>query len=88
MLPHPATTYRGHLGHGGHPGTMTRVTVPMALYDLAHDPGETSDVQELYPEVVQKILGFAEAARQDLGDDLTQRPARNVRQPALLEEKK
>jgi len=88
VLPHPATTYRGHLGHGGHPGTMSRVQVPMALYDLAHDPGEASDVQELYPAIVQKIMGLAEQARHDLGDDLTQRPAQNVRPPALLEEKK
>jgi len=88
VLPHPSNAYRDHVGHGGHPGTTNRVPVPLALYDLAHDPGEESDVQAFYPEIVQKILGFAEAARQDLGDDLTHRPAQNARQPALLEDKK
>ncbi|GAB3541457.1 hypothetical protein GCM10027443_40760 [Pontibacter brevis] len=34
-------------------------------------PAEAYDVQELYPEVVAKIMALAEEARRDLGDALT-----------------
>ena len=57
----------------------------MALYDLACDPGEAYDVQQLYPAIVEKIMGFAEEARRDLGDTLSNREGQNVRKPARLE---
>lgn len=41
-------------------------------------------MQQLYPEVVAKILRLAEEACQDLGDDLTNRVGENVRKPAIL----
>jgi arylsulfatase len=72
-------------GKDGKPGAIIKVDVPMALYDLAHDPGEAYDVQQLYPEVVQKIMGFVEQAREDLGDDLTKRQGKHLRQPAVYE---
>ncbi|MDI3320335.1 hypothetical protein [Pinibacter soli] len=53
--------------------------MPLALYDLAHDPGEAYDVQTLYPDILQKLQSIAEQAREDLGDDLTNRVGRNVR---------
>jgi arylsulfatase len=85
VLPHESHSYTGLHGMGGKPGVQGRVSVPMALYDLAHDPGEAYDVQQLYPEVVEKILGFAEDARRDLGDRLTNRVGENVRMPARLD---
>jgi arylsulfatase len=60
----------------------------MALYDLTHDPGTVRDVQKLYPEVVQQILGYAEQAREDLGDDLTDRKGKNTRPSAVVTVKK
>jgi arylsulfatase len=85
VLPHEAQTYGGLHGMSGKPGVLGRISVPMALYDLAHDPGEAYDVQQLYPEMVEKLLGFAEEARQDLGDRLTNREGKNVRMPARLD---
>lgn len=81
VLPHTSQTYAAIHGINGHPGDAPNVGVKMALYDLAHDPGETYDVQTLYPDTVKKILTFAEEARADLGDDLTQRKGKNLRQP-------
>jgi len=44
---------------------------PQALYDLAADPGETTDVANRHPEVVASLLEFVKQARLDLGDSLT-----------------
>jgi arylsulfatase len=85
VLPHPSGTYAALHGKEGTPGKIERVQVPMALYNLSHDPAEAYDVQELYPEVVAKIMTLAEEARRDLGDDLTNRVGKNVRKPAILQ---
>lgn len=85
VLEHPASTYAALHGKDGKPGVISRVDVPMALYDLSHDPGEAYDVQKLYPEIVQKLLTMAEDAREDMGDDLTNRKGANVRPPAVVE---
>lgn len=85
VLPHPSNTYTELHGKQGNPGRIARVQIPMALYNLSHDPGERYDVQQLYPELVKIINSFAEEARKDLGDDLTNRVGENVRKPAIVE---
>ena len=85
VLPHRSGTYTALHGINGFPGNIPQVDVPMALYDLSHDPGEDYDVQELYPDVVSQLLEIADKARQDLGDGLTHTVGENVRQPALVE---
>jgi len=82
VLPHKSATYETLHGKNGHPGSIPQVVVPQALYDLAHDPGERYDVQTLYPEVLTKMLALAEDARNDLGDDLTNREGKNKRSAA------
>ena len=85
VLPHQSGTYTTLHGKGGNPGQIGQVQVPLALYDLAHDPGEDYDVQELYPDIVNKLLKLADEARKDLGDGLTNSVGENVRQPAHVE---
>ena len=86
VFPHTTNTYTTELhGKGGYPGKQDKIDVPMALYDLAHDPGERYDVQVLYPEMVQKLKDFAEEARKDLGDGLTNTPPTNVRPAAKVD---
>jgi arylsulfatase len=84
VLPHKSNTYENLHGKFGHPGVIGQVDVQQALYDLAHDPGERYDVQKLYPEMVAKIMTFAEQARDDLGDKLTNRVGKNVRKAAVI----
>ncbi|HEY4326643.1 MAG TPA: sulfatase [Mucilaginibacter sp.] len=84
VLPHKSVTYAALHGKSGHPGPLTTVDVPLALYDLAHDPGERYDVQKNYPEMVEKIQALAEQARDDLGDNITGRTGKNVRKPAVV----
>jgi arylsulfatase A-like enzyme len=79
VLAHKSGTYENVHGKNGHPSTILQVNVPQALYDLAHDPGERYDVQTLYPDILAKMLALAEDARNDLGDDLTNRVGKNVR---------
>lgn len=83
VFPHKCTTYNKNLpGKDGLRGKGATAEIPLALYDLAHDPGEIRDVKELYPEIVSQIQKIAETAREDLGDDLTQKTGKNVRKPA------
>jgi arylsulfatase len=83
VFPHKGTTYNKKLqGKDGLRGDGASAEFPMALYDLAHDPGEVRDVQQLYPEIVAQIQKIAADAREDLGDDLNQKVGKNIRKPA------
>lgn len=85
VLPHPTQSYAaGLLGKDGQNGTSHTVHAKLALYDLAHDPGEVYDVLSQYPDRVKKIMEFVEQARSDLGDDLTNRKGANRRKPAMV----
>ena len=82
VLPHPSRSYEKYLpANEGFPG-KTDENNPMAksLYDLRRDPGERYDVQTIYPEIVTELEKIAELAREDLGDDLTNRQGKNRRQ--------
>ncbi len=81
VLPHPGRTYENFkVGKDGFPGdTNEDYSFPKALYDLRRDPGERYNVIGQYPEIVKALDQLAEKAREDLGDDLTQRVGKNVR---------
>src|SRR5262245_49233180 len=51
----------------------------LELYDLDADIGEKVNVAEKHPDVVKRLLGYAEAARVDLGDSLTGAKGKGVR---------
>ncbi len=67
--------------------TLTGATAPgaVALYDLAADIGETSDVAARHPDVVKRLTALAEKARVELGDvgrpGKGQRPVGRVANP-------
>jgi arylsulfatase A-like enzyme len=50
-----------------------------ALYDLAADPGETTDVRRHHPSELAELDAFAERMRGQLGDALQDRVGRDVR---------
>jgi arylsulfatase len=82
ILPHRHNSYEALQGKNRRPGITNPVNLPIALYDLAHDPGERYDVSFLYPEVIKQMMVYVEQARDDLGDSLTGREGRNIRPTA------
>lgn len=58
--------------------------LPLSLYDLAADPGETTNVAEAHPDVVKRLGELAESMRADLGDKLTGRKPTGARKPGSL----
>jgi len=58
---------------------------PARLYDLVADLGETTNLADRHPDVVDRLMGLAEKARKDLGDlglsGKNQRPAATVQNP-------
>ncbi len=85
-LPHTARALHGRPGgKGGQPVAYAQLKVDTGLYDLARDPGETKNVAAQNPDVVQRLLALAEEARDDLGDSLTKRKGKGVREPGRVE---
>jgi len=58
--------------------------LPLSLFDLEKDPGETTDVSAAHPDVVKRLSDLAETMRADLGDKLQGRKATNARPPGRL----
>lgn len=59
---------------------------PLKLVNLREDIKEENDLSEQHPEIVEKLLQYAEQARTDLGD--VGREGANVRPAAIVEEPK
>lgn len=79
VFPHAHRSYRLLPGNGGFAGPTATDTIGLSLFDLYRDPGERYDVKALYPEVVRQLQQIAEAARLELGDDLTGKTGAGVR---------
>ena len=89
VLPHRYRTLAGRPGGtGGIPVKYEQADLEKpALYRLASDIGESRDVSASHPDLVAKLMAFAEKARRDLGDSLTERVGSGVREPGRLSEK-
>lgn len=88
VFAHPGRTYEGFKpGKDGLPGGANEnFNFPAALYDLRRDPGERYNVAEYYPEIIAELEKTAWEAREDLGDDLTNNPGKNRREPGRIKE--
>ncbi len=85
-LPHTYRTLAGRPGgSGGKPVSYEpRKLESPELYNVAADIGETKNVAAEHPDIVSSLLGYAEVARDDLGDKLTQRAGKNRRAPGRV----
>ncbi len=86
QLPHTYRSLSGRKGgHGGVPANYHEIKLDRPeLYDLASDPGETTDIASRHPDIVKRLLAVAERARVELGDSLTKREGRGVRPSGQL----
>jgi arylsulfatase len=86
ILPH---TYRS-LGDqpGGSSGIPTKYRniklTGAELYDLKADIGERRNVIAQYRWIAMSMMGYAELARQDLGDSLTGKVGSRIREPGRI----
>ncbi len=86
QLPHAFRTLAGRPGGtNGIPAKYEQIKIAEPeLYDLERDIRERTNVASEHPEIVKRLLGFAEQAREDLGDSLTSREGSGVRKPGRL----
>ena len=88
QLPH---TYRTLADQpGGRDGTpapyQQRKLEASELYDLDRDISEATNLAGENPEIVKRLEAFAEHAREELGDSLTKRTGKGVREPGRIVE--
>lgn len=88
QLPHTFRTLSGHSGGtNGIPAQYEQVKLEAPeLYDLKNDIGEKKNVASANPELVRRLMEFAEKTRKDLGDSLTNRKGTGVREPGRVAE--
>lgn len=72
------------IGADGWPGDYEEDSVKLALYDLRTDPGETLDVRDKHPDIVEKLTTIANKYRKELGDELTNQQGEEVRPAAKV----
>lgn len=83
-FPHPYRSLKSLPGRDGMPGPYVQKKTGYELYDLETDAIESSNVANLFPEVVERLKKLAKIAHQDLGDSLTKQPGENRREPGRL----
>jgi arylsulfatase A len=66
-------------GRDGKPAEYKQARTELALFDLEKDPGETTNVADQHPDVVERLKKLAEKAREDLGDSATKQKGKGVR---------
>ncbi|MDP2884962.1 MAG: sulfatase [Ignavibacteria bacterium] len=81
-FPHRYRSYMGvAAGNDGQPGPYAAGETGLELYDLESDVGESVNVADKHPDVVERLQALGQKAREELGDKLTGTIGRGVRQP-------
>ena len=86
QLPHKFRTLNGRPGGtNGIPAKLSEATIDAPqLYDLKNDVSETRDIAAQHPEIVERLQKYAELAREDLGDSITDRKGSGLREPGKV----
>ncbi len=65
-------------------GSYVQKEIGLSLFNLRDDIGETTNLAEEHPEIVERLTKMIETARKDLGDRLTETQGENTRPPARV----
>ncbi len=85
-FPHQYRTMDGQkAGADGIPGKYTHRQTGLELYDLTADIGETLDVSQSHPEVVEQLTLLADSMRLVLGDQLQGVAGSQIRAPGQIQ---
>ena len=85
-VPHPYRSLSDRAGgRDGRPVGYDQKQIPLSLFDLSVDVGETTDVKDQHPAVVAQLLELAQRARLELGDQLTETKGTEQREPGRIE---
>jgi len=83
-LPHPYRTLSGRKGGtGGIPVKYDQTKTDTVLFNLENDISESTDVKAQHPDIVKRLLGYADQIREELGDENLQ--GKKVRLPGFIE---
>jgi arylsulfatase A-like enzyme len=66
-------------GKDGQPGEQAYPKIELSLFNLKDDIGETNNLVDQHPDIVQRLLQVVEQARAELGDSITKRKGSEVR---------
>jgi arylsulfatase A-like enzyme len=70
-------------GQDGKPGPYADAKIGLSLFDLESDVGETTNVANKHPQVVERLKALADKMREDLGDTATKQEGKGVRPPGV-----
>lgn len=84
VFPHPYRHFQGPAGNDGESAGYVHGETPLSLYNLHDDIGETKNVADQHPDVVERLTALAEQARADLGDALTKRTGAGIRPAGVV----
>ncbi len=65
-------------GKDGMPGTRVRKQIELSLFDLESDIGETTNVADRHPDVVERLKACAQQMRKELGHGPQSGPGRRL----------
>ena len=64
---------------------IVKKRIGLELFDMENDMREQYNVAEKHPETVERLLGYIEQMRNDLGDSATGRKGKNKRLPGRID---
>ena len=67
-------------GKDGYPGKQAYPIIEQSLFNLKDDIGESTNIADQHPQVVEALLKVVEQARAELGDRLTKRTGSSTRE--------
>jgi len=89
MFPHTYRSYEGvEPGKDGFPGPYAQGKCGLELYNMGDDVSEEYDVAHKNPDIVKKLMKLGDKARDELGDTLTGKTGKEIREPGRISSKK